>query len=539
MEIAFYLRLSLADDDLGQNQKNESNSIENQRLLLEEFVKSRNDLDPAETGNRIREYVDDGYTGTNFDRPAFQRMIEDAKRGEIQIIIVKDLSRLGRDYIDVGDYIEQIFPLLGIRLIAVNSNYDSDQYVGNTMGLELGINNLINSLYSKDLSKKQKASLRTKWKQGISTVGRTPMGYKKNKENPSEWDIDPEAAKIVRLIFDKALACWDTGMIADYLNDLKLPTPGAYKEQTDPTYKQWNRLVKDEEWLWNRGMVLRILKKICYTGVVEQGSRTLIKVGSHCARKSDSDKIVIIPNHHTPIVTEEEWQRAQLVIHSAPRKAVTRSTGFSLTGKLRCGNCGLAITYQGRGFPTVSCAHGSATGKHSKCDRTRYDAKIIEGIVFDALKKQIDIFSSLYRQIRKKVSVDDKSLEQEVDKIERTLEYMNAARVRLYESYVEGHVGKEEYMAKRDQIAEEIEEKQKTLDTLKHFLDGDRILLTEFSQKAQGMNRVQSASHLTRKMVEVFIEEVVIYDKWHIEIYFTFADILKEAADRLEEEATA
>ena len=144
MSIGLYYRLSLADGDIGVDDKEESNSIENQRLLLTSFVASRNDLI-----GEIKEYIDDGFSGTNFDRPAFKRMIEDAKKGVIHTIIVKDLSRLGRDYIGVGDYLEQIFPTLGIRFIAVNSMYDSNDFMGKTVGLDVSITNLVNTLYSK------------------------------------------------------------------------------------------------------------------------------------------------------------------------------------------------------------------------------------------------------------------------------------------------------------------------------------------------------------------------------------------------------
>ena len=226
MKIGFYMRLSLADGDLGKDDKEESNSIENQRLLLQGFVESRKDI----TGD-VTEYIDDGYTGTNFDRPAFMQMIEDAKKGKIDTIIVKDLSRLGRDYIGAGDYLEQIFPVLGIRFIAVNSSYDSNDYIGKTIGLDVSINNLLNSLYSKDISKKFTSALRTKWKQGISTTGRVPFGYKKDDVEKSKWLIDEEAAKYVRLIFEKAIGGWNTSSIANHLNELNAPTPGKYKQE--------------------------------------------------------------------------------------------------------------------------------------------------------------------------------------------------------------------------------------------------------------------------------------------------------------------
>ena len=165
MSLAFYLRLSIADGDLKEGEKDESNSIENQRELLRRYVEINDDLD-----GDVTEYVDDGYTGTNFNRPAFRQMIEDAKKGKIDTILTKDLSRLGRDYIGVGDYLEQIFPVLGIRYIAVNSNYDSKIYSGTTMGLDMQVSNLINHLYSRDISKKVKSAVRTKWKQAAVRI---------------------------------------------------------------------------------------------------------------------------------------------------------------------------------------------------------------------------------------------------------------------------------------------------------------------------------------------------------------------------------
>lgn len=212
--LAFYLRLSMADGDLGKDNKDESNSIENQRELLQSFVESK-----EEFTDEIFEYIDDGYTGTNFNRPAFRRMIEDAKKGRIHTILVKDLSRLGRDYIGVGDYLEQIFPVLSVRFIAVNSNYDSNRYIGKTMGLDMAVSNLVNSLYSRDISKKVKSGFRARWKQGISTSARPPYGYIKDKAAKGGWRIDTEAAKIVKLIFEKASDGWSTGRIAGYLNE--------------------------------------------------------------------------------------------------------------------------------------------------------------------------------------------------------------------------------------------------------------------------------------------------------------------------------
>ena len=212
-----YLRLSIADGDLGKDNKDESNSIDNQRTLLVNFVQDRDDL-----SDEYIEYVDDGYSGTNFERPAFKRMIEDAKTGKIDTIIVKDFSRFGRDYIGVGDYLEQVLPILGIRFISLNNNYDSNDYLGKTMGIDMAIHNLVNNLYSKDISKKLKSALRVKWKNGQWTGGKPPFGYLRDSET-GEWLIDPVAGKYVRTIFDKAIEGCGTSQISYYMNEQKIP----------------------------------------------------------------------------------------------------------------------------------------------------------------------------------------------------------------------------------------------------------------------------------------------------------------------------
>lgn len=199
-KIAIYLRLSLSDGDLKKGSKDESNSIENQRLLLHSYIEKQDDL-----SGEIVEYVDDGYTGTNFNRPAFQKMIIDLKQGEIKTIVVKDLSRLGRDYIGVGDYIEQIFPLMGVRFIAVNNAFDSMKLNNGTPGIEVAVSNLVNNLYSRDIGKKVRAALEVNWKSGKATSVNVPFGYVWNGKGNQRWAIDPEAAACVRKVFDLAL----------------------------------------------------------------------------------------------------------------------------------------------------------------------------------------------------------------------------------------------------------------------------------------------------------------------------------------------
>lgn len=257
-KIAIYLRLSLADGDLKKGSKDESNSIENQRMLLHDYIGKQEDL-----FGEIVEYVDDGYTGTNFNRPAFQKMIVDLKQGDIKVIMVKDLSRLGRDYIGVGDYIEQIFPLMGVRFIAVNNSFDSMKLNNGTPGIEVAVSNLVNNMYSRDIAKKIRAALETNWKNGKATCTNVPFGYVWNKKGGQRWEIDPEAAPCVKKVFELALSGRNTTQIAYGMNELNLPTPGLYVElllnsverciairpcdKNNPNAIRWGRL-KEGRW---------------------------------------------------------------------------------------------------------------------------------------------------------------------------------------------------------------------------------------------------------------------------------------------------
>lgn len=162
-------------------------------MLLHDYIGKQEDL-----FGEIVEYVDDGYTGTNFNRPAFQKMIVDLKQGDIKVIMVKDLSRLGRDYIGVGDYIEQIFPLMGVRFIAVNNSFDSMKLNNGTPGIEVAVSNLVNNMYSRDIAKKIRAALETNWKNRKATCTNVPFGYVWNKKGGRRWEIDPEAAVCVK-----------------------------------------------------------------------------------------------------------------------------------------------------------------------------------------------------------------------------------------------------------------------------------------------------------------------------------------------------
>ena len=435
-----YLRLSIADGDLGKDNKDESNSIDNQRTLLVNFVQDRDDL-----SDEYIEYVDDGYSGTNFERPAFKRMIEDAKTGKIDTIIVKDFSRFGRDYIGVGDYLEQVLPILGIRFISLNNNYDSNDYLGKTMGIDMAIHNLVNNLYSKDISKKLKSALRVKWKNGQWTGGKPPFGYLRDSET-GEWLIDPVAGKYVRTIFDKAIEGCGTSQISYYMNEQKIPTPGRYNKENGLTHYGYNQKMPESEILWDCGMVRAILGRYEYTGALVQGKRQSIAVGSKVTRKSRDKDVVITKNVHPAIVSEEEYEIAKATIAFMKKPDYRGTRKFALKGKVRCGNCRRSMVLMESGAnDRVYCPHKKMTGKFAKCSDEMVSVSIIEGHVWYALKRVLYVLDAIQLDFEEKSTNLDSVRRKKIKQLEAESNVLKSERIRQYESYAEGIITKEKY----------------------------------------------------------------------------------------------
>ena len=527
--IALYLRLSSADGDLGRDGKDESNSIENQRELLMEFLKHKKDL-----AGEVTEYIDDGYTGTNFDRPAFKRMIEDMKRGTVKVMLTKDLSRLGRNYIEVGDYMEQIFPMLGVRYIAVNSNYDSNDYIGSTIGLDMSIMNLVNNLYSKDLSKKISSSRRIMWKSGRSTAGRLPYGYIHDADDRSRWVIDPEPASVVRRIFEMAADGMTLREIAGVLNSEKILTPGQYRVARGHL-KRINHKDEDSEWLWDYRMVWKILTTSEYTGVMINGKVSRVSVGSKQMRTVPDKDRIRYEGHHEAIVSDDLYSKAQKAYEKRGKSGIVNHDEFPLKDVLYCGNCGLRLHHKRTTSETVFCRHKHHTGEYSKCSDAAYSVSAIKSIVSRALYDQLILMSSLSDDLEdQKRALPDVS--GEIRKIDHRIETLQAEKTRAYEVYAGGILSKEEYISKRDDLKNRISELQADKDRLSANMIRINDLQEKLDHYAALAGTIKFADGLSREQVNAFIERVNIFDEEHIEIKFKFEDLLKQVAMETREE---
>lgn len=325
-----YLRLSRDDGD-----KEESNSITGQRELLRDFIRNRPEL---------REYavrIDDGFTGSNFERPDFKKMMEDVKEGRTNCIIVKDLSRFGRNYLDAGEYIEKIFPFLGVRFIAVNDNYDSLGEKSASDDLVIPFKNLINEAYCRDISVKVRTQLEIKRKSGQYIGAFAVYGYMKDDTDKNRLVVDEYAADIVRDIFAWKLDGMSPQDIAIRLNQSGILSPMEYKKSLGMKFA--TSFKANAQAAWSANSVLRILKNPVYIGVLTQGKET---TPSYKVRKriiKPEDEWAVIPDSHEPIVRREDFETVQKVLTLDTRRSPDDSSVQLFSGMVFCGECGASM----------------------------------------------------------------------------------------------------------------------------------------------------------------------------------------------------
>jgi DNA invertase Pin-like site-specific DNA recombinase len=295
--VAKYIRLSIDD------KQSESMSVENQRLILDDFVNTM-----PEENIRVLEFVDNGQSGTNFERPAFQELLNLARQGKIDCLCIKDFSRFGRNSLESGYFIEQIFPLYGIRFIAVTDNFDSDDFKGTTGGIEVAFKALLSEQYSRDLSRKIKSAKRSKMLRGEHQSGRCLYGYKKGADGKLE--VDETAAENVRLIFNMFLHEKKIKEIQKELLEKRVPTPGEYSASQGKKVKG-HAAFSEPEFSWDRSKIRSILGDEQYIGTYVAGKCTSAEVGSRKFVRKEESEWIKIPNHHPAIIEKETFNAVQ------------------------------------------------------------------------------------------------------------------------------------------------------------------------------------------------------------------------------------
>lgn len=423
MNIAIYMRLSKEDEFSHE----ESNSISMQRLLLQDYV--REHFPDA----KVYEFADDGYTGTNFERPGIQELLDRVKNLEINCIIVKDFSRFARDYIELESYLEQIFPFMGVRFISINDKYDSDQYVGNVADIDVNFKNLLYDLYSKDLSVKIKASLRSMKEQGKFVGAEPPFGYAKDPKDRHKFVVAEDEAEIVRSMFAMYADGMSTVEIARIFNEEGIKTPAQiWTEKGIRKFKP-----KGGVYLWQNTSMTRMLKNRAYVGDLVQGIYECQKIGID-KQVTDQEKWIIKENHHEPIVDRKVFDKVQERLGKR-RRPRGKQQRHILVGRLKCGGCGRNLRHNISGHHYYWCS-GVNVYQLDGCVKRIEDFYLEEVILFQLQQHIMELGESdrLLQEEKDKAVEAVEVLKQECRAAEKAVENAKKKRMADFEAYALG-----------------------------------------------------------------------------------------------------
>jgi len=534
LTIAEYLRISDEDRDMKQSGKDESDSIANQRSLLSDFIGRMPEFGDAE----IIEFCDDGWSGKNFERPAVREMLEQVKRGKIQCIVVKDLSRFGRDYLTVGNYISRVFPFMGVRFIAVNDGFDSIRGA-DIDSLETSFKTLLYDLYSRDLSRKVRHAKKFKAERGEFLSPFAPYGYVKSPDNKNLLVIDAEAAQTVRRIFLMAAEGTSTMQIARTLNGEQVKTPSLYKKEAGCTRREWKTI--NEENFWTQETVGKILRDERYMGRAVFGKHMRDEVGSIHVVGVKRSEWITVDNAHEGIVTKEEFDRAQEQLRTLKEYCAGQlgMKGNALYRKVRCGCCGHSMKRENVKNPYYVCKTPRVTDRFS-CDVSRIPESALMEAVLSSLRAQAQYAVEAERVWEEKHKHDETDRMEMVRKISGLKESCSALETyirELYEKLALGEMDKAEYMAaknsaakKRDETAAKIRELEAVLDNMEN--DGrHRNRFTDcFSQYTQ-------VKELTAEIVSDVLKEVRVYSDDTLSIVWNYREDLERLLDDAEKDS--
>ncbi len=526
-DTALYLRLSKEDGDVASGSKNESNSIANQKSLIMDYLQSR----PEFRVVSIRE--DDGFSGTDFNRPAFQAMMEDVKKGVINCIIVKDLSRFGRNYIEVGRYLEKLFPMLGIRFIAVNDNYDSLE-ADTAHDIVVPFKNLINDSYCRDLSVKIRSHLAIKRKNGEFIGAFACYGYLKDENNRNQLVVDTYAGQVVKDIFRMKINGMSQYRIADALNEQGILSPMEYKKYLGSHFESSFKV--NPKAVWTAKAVTRILTNEVYTGVLVQGKQTTPNHKVKVRQEVDETDWIRVENAHESLIDRVLFDIVQNLMGRDTRTSPNETQVFPLSGLVYCGDCGHPMVRKISRYTKKEKADTAQTYGYFLCSEKcgkggcswhRISENDLMGAVLGAvnlhIQKVLDVQEALKqienapsRQLMIQKYLERLSMKEEERKKAERL------KIGIYEDLKDGLLDKEEYQklkAEFDSRIAEADAAEKELKRQIAELEGSRSANAPWMSYFQQFGRLEQ---LTRWAAAIIINKILIYEDNRIKITFNF-----------------
>ena len=531
---AIYLRLSQEDGDISVSDKNESNSISTQRDLIHAYLQKQADI------LYVTEFCDDGYTGTNFDRPGFNDMMKAVREKRVDCIVVKDLSRFGRDYIESGKYIQKIFPMLGIRFVAINDGYDSADTGNQSNDFVLPFKNLINDSYCRDISIKSRSNLEVKRRNGEFVNNFAVFGYMRSPDDKHKLVVDEEAAVIVRNIFNWKQEGWNAQQIANHLNKLHFPSPMEYKKKCGHNYRTSFKTKTTAQ--WSAVAVLRILKNPVYTGVLEQGKTTTPNYKVKTKVVKDESKWARVENAHEAIITPAQFELVQVVLGMDTCRAENNEEIYPFSGMIYCADCQSpmlhrAATSNGKKYHYYVCSgnkkdKNSCTTHNIKCDLVEevvlatVQAHISMAIDIDSAMSQVDSLDWEQREVRK-INAQISAMELDVEKFSRI-------KLELYEDLKGGLISKEEYYSFKEDYDVRINSIKQQISNLVSQRNAIEGGLTSAQGWFAQFRKYENIEKLTRLAIVSLIERVEINDNKDIHVKFRHADQFAAALEYLE-----
>lgn len=508
--LAIYIRLSDEDENVDGIIKAESNSVAAQRVLIKDYIQ-RNGL-LGETA----EYVDDGYSGTNFLRPAFGRMMEDAKNGKISCIIVKDFSRFGRDHLETGNYLERIFPLLGIRFISVNDQFDSKDCEGMTGGMSVALKNIINSMYSRDLSNKVRSAMVTRAARGEYMSALVPYGYLKNPEDVHQLIPDKEAAEVVRLIFTMATEGKKKTEIAKYLNEQEIPTCMEHFQKMGLKRKSYR---EKEKKLWSVTTVSDMLKNEVYLGKTIWNKTRQAAVGSKRHIKNDRSEWIIMEGTHEPLISQELFDMANAKAFTHEKRSAP--AGRKAQPILFCAYCRRRLSLSSWGTK-YRCGQAAITGI-AECKTIHVDKEGLEDAILSCTRTMAGMVSAETAR-KKKEWLQTSVIEEQLKRIEAEKKRLSSRKLGLYEDYRSGSITKEKYRREYEKAANRILGIEEKIPELKEEIVQIKEQMLHMKEREAELESLASLDVFDKRKLAVVIDSVVVYSEERIEIVWKMDD---------------
>lgn len=519
-----YFRLSKEDGD-----KAESDSIVNQKALVREFLKVHPDI------QIYKEKVDDGYTGVNFERPAFQEMLEDIKTGRVNCVIVKDLSRFGRNYIEAGRYIEKIFPYLGVRFIAINDNIDTASEMSAADEMLIPFKNLINDAYCRDISVKVKAQQQVKRLEGKCISAFAVYGYRKDPDDKNALMIDEYAADVVRKIFAWKIAGMSMAAIADKLNQSGVLSPMEYKKSLGMKY--YTGFGGDSPGKWAAVSVKRVLENQVYIGTMVQGKEEKVSYKLKKRINKPREEWIYVKNTHEAIISEVEFRTVQDLLKYDGRKSEDSDCASLFSGILTCGDCRTPMIrrvnhYKGREKVFYIC---QTKNRSLGCSRHSIREEQLKQIVFKEIRVWLELMAS-YSGILEYLEELNINYDQVVEYDSQigalSMEYKKYCDLKngLHIDLKEGLIDRKEF----DELYCLYERKCEGLET---SINAQKKIIKDMfrngvAAKTQ-LDRIRETleiHELTRELLVTTVRRIYVFEDKRLEIEFRFANEMEKLA---------